>query len=174
MPELTQTPNPHPKTPAIKGPSGACDTHVHLCGPTGKYPFASDTPYEARDALPEMLIALRFVLGLSMPSYGPDMAMLADVLSKYPDRFGGIALMTDNAPDIEFQRQGDLGWRGPLHYCVGRGIPRTGSFNLTKTRVSALEFIDILRSQRLVWLAHQAQKHVADVAKKDHHKFDLS
>jgi hypothetical protein len=35
--------------------------------------------------------------------------------------------------------------------------------NLTKTRVSALEFIDILRSERLARLAHQVQKHVADL-----------
>jgi hypothetical protein len=46
MPELTQAGDPHPKTPGIKAPPGACDTHVHLFGPTGKYLFASDSPYE--------------------------------------------------------------------------------------------------------------------------------
>ena len=35
--------------------------------------------------------------------------------------------------------------------------------NLTNTRVSALEFIEILRSQTLTRLAQQAQKHVADL-----------
>jgi predicted nucleic acid-binding protein len=35
--------------------------------------------------------------------------------------------------------------------------------NLTKSRVSALEFIDILRSHRLGRLAQHAQKHVADL-----------
>lgn len=57
MPELTQAGDPHPKTPGIKAPPGACDTHVHLFGPTARYLFASDSPYEARDALPETLIA---------------------------------------------------------------------------------------------------------------------
>lgn len=35
--------------------------------------------------------------------------------------------------------------------------------NLTKSRVSALDFIDILRNQQLVELAKRAQKHVADL-----------
>ena len=35
--------------------------------------------------------------------------------------------------------------------------------NLTKTRASALEFIDILKSQRLARLARRAQKHAADL-----------
>ena len=57
--------------------------HVHQFGPTGK-------PLRARDALPETLIRCA-MLGLSMAvivspaGYGHDMAMLADVLSKYPD-----------------------------------------------------------------------------------------
>jgi hypothetical protein len=48
MSELTQAPDPHPKTPGIEAPPGACDTHVHLFS-IGKYPFASDSPYKARD-----------------------------------------------------------------------------------------------------------------------------
>ncbi len=35
--------------------------------------------------------------------------------------------------------------------------------NLTRSRVSALDFIDILRKQRLVELAKRAQKHVGDL-----------
>lgn len=127
MPELTQAPDPHPKMPRIKAPPGACDTHVHLFGPTGKYPFASDSPYEARDALPETLIALQDVLGLSSAvivspaGYGRNMAMLADVLSRYRERLRGIALMPDDASDSEFERLGKLGVRGLRMMSVGRG-----------------------------------------------------
>ena len=35
--------------------------------------------------------------------------------------------------------------------------------NLTKTQVSALDFVDILRNQRLVELANRIQRHVADL-----------
>lgn len=65
MPILTQAPNPHPKKPELKAPPGACGTHIHLFGPSGKYPFASDSPYTSRDALPETLFALQETLGLS-------------------------------------------------------------------------------------------------------------
>ena len=51
--------------PKLKAPPGACDTHIHLFGPTGKYPFAPDSPYTSRDALPETFIALQDTLGLS-------------------------------------------------------------------------------------------------------------
>lgn len=118
MPELTQGPDPHPKKPKLKAPPGACDTHIHLFGPAGKYQFASDSPYAAQDALPETLFALQDTLGLSTAvivspgGYGRNYTMLVDALAKYPDRFRGIALMPDDAPSSEFGRLGKLGVRG--------------------------------------------------------------
>jgi 2-pyrone-4,6-dicarboxylate lactonase len=118
MPDLTQGPDPHPKKPKLKAPPGACDTHIHLFGPTGKYQFASDSPYSSQDALPEALFALQDTLGLSTAvivspgGYGRNYTMLADVLAKYPDRFRGIALMPDDVPSSEFDRLGKLGVRG--------------------------------------------------------------
>ncbi len=118
MAELAQAPDPHPKKPKLKAPPGACDTHIHLFGPSGKYPFASDSPYTSRDALPETLFALQDALGLSNAviispgGYGSNYTMLADVLAKYPDRFRGIALMPDATPSAEFARLGKLGVRG--------------------------------------------------------------
>ncbi len=118
MPILTQAPDPRSKTPELKAPPGACDTHIHLFGPSGKYPFASDSPYTSRDALPETLFALQDALGLSTAvivspgGYGSNYAMLTDVLAKYPDRFRGVALMPDDAPTSEFARLGRLGVRG--------------------------------------------------------------
>ncbi len=118
MSKLTQGPDPHPKKPKMQVPSGACDTHIHLFGPAGKYKFASDSPYTAQDALPETQIALQDILGLSSAviispgGYGSDYTMLADVLAKYPDRFRGIALMPGDALSSEFSRLGKLGVRG--------------------------------------------------------------
>jgi len=63
MPELTQGPDPHPKKPKLTVPPGASDTHIHLFGPASKYQFASDSPYAARDALPETLFWLQNTLG---------------------------------------------------------------------------------------------------------------
>ncbi|MBM3527207.1 MAG: amidohydrolase [Alphaproteobacteria bacterium] len=124
---LTQAPDPNPKTPKLKPPPGACDTHVHLFGPSGKYPFASDSPYTSRDALPETLFALQDKLGLSTAvvvspgGYGRNAAMLCDVLAKHGKRLRGIALMPDDAPDAEFARLTALGVKGLRMMSVKRG-----------------------------------------------------
>ena len=118
MPILTQAPDPNPKKPKLKAPPGACDTHIHLFGPAAKYPFAPDSPYTSRDALPETLFALQDKLGLSTAvivspgGYGRNYNMLADVLAKYPNRFRGIALMRDDTPSAEYARLTRLGVRG--------------------------------------------------------------
>jgi 2-pyrone-4,6-dicarboxylate lactonase len=128
MSRLTQGPDPHPKKPKLKAPPDACDSHIHLFGPSDKYPFADISPYTSRDALPEDLFALQDVLGLSTAvivspgGYSRDTSMLADVLTKYPKRFRGIALMPDDAPPTEFARLGGLGVRGLRMMSAKRGL----------------------------------------------------
>ena len=118
MPKLTTSPDPHPKKPKIKAPPGACDTHIHLFGPTAKYPFAPDSPYIAHEALPETFMALQDTLGMSTAvivspgGYGRNYSLLADVLTKYPERFRGIALLRDDTPSSEIERLTRLGVRG--------------------------------------------------------------
>lgn len=125
---LTQAPDPNPKTPKLKAPPGACDTHVHLFGPSGKYPFASDSPYTSRDATPDMLFALQDKLGLSTAvvvspgGYGRNAAMLGDVLAAHGKRLRGIALMPDDAPDSEFAHLTALGVKGLRMMSVKRGV----------------------------------------------------
>src|SRR6476661_1935855 len=127
MPKLTTGPDPHPKKPKIKAPPGACDTHIHLFGPAAKYPFAPDSPYTSRDALPETFMALQDTLGLSTAvivspgGYGRNYALLADVLTKYPDRFRGIALLRDDTPSSEIGRLTRLGVRGMRMMSARRG-----------------------------------------------------
>jgi 2-pyrone-4,6-dicarboxylate lactonase len=128
MPILTQAPDPNPKKPKLKPPPGACDAHIHLFGPAAKYPFAPDSPYTSRDALPETLFALQDRLGLSTAvivspgGYGRNTAMLADVLVKYPNRFRGIALMRDDTPSVEYARLSRLGVRGLRMMSHQRGV----------------------------------------------------
>ncbi len=127
MPVLTQAPDSNPKKPKLRLPPGACDTHVHLFGPSGKYPFASDSPYTSRDQLPETLFALQDTLGLSTAvvvspgGYGRNYAMLADVLAKYPERLRGVALLPDDTPSTEIARLGKLGVRGLRMISARRG-----------------------------------------------------
>ena len=64
MPKLTQGPDPQSEEAQDWRRPGACDTHIHLFGPAAKYPFAPDSPYTSRDALPETFFALQDKLGL--------------------------------------------------------------------------------------------------------------
>lgn len=118
MPIPNQPPDPNPTKPKLTLPPGACDTHVHLFGPADKYNFASDSPYTSQDALPEDLFALQDAVGLSRAvivspgGYGCDYTMLADVLTRYPDRLRGVALMPNDVPSSEYARLGKLGVRG--------------------------------------------------------------
>jgi 2-pyrone-4,6-dicarboxylate lactonase len=127
MPKLTTAPDPHPNKPKLKAPPGACDTHIHLFGPAAKYPFAPDSPYIAHDALPETFMALQDTLGMSTAvivspgGYGRNYSLLADVLTKYPKRFRGIALLRDDTPSSEIGRLTTLGVRGMRMMSQKRG-----------------------------------------------------
>lgn len=115
MPPLTQPPDPHPRTPKLRLPPGACDTHVHLFGPASQYPFDPGSRYVAQDALAEDYIRLQDVVGLSRAiivsggGYGRNPRHLADTLARFPGRFRGVALLPDDAPHAEFERLGRLG-----------------------------------------------------------------
>jgi predicted TIM-barrel fold metal-dependent hydrolase len=127
MAKLTAGPDPHPRKPKLKAPPGACDTHIHLFGPAEKYPFATDSPYTSRDALPETFIALQETLGLSTAvivspgGYGRNYSLLADALAKHPHRFRGIALLRDDTPGSEINRLTKLGVRGIRMMSARRG-----------------------------------------------------
>jgi predicted TIM-barrel fold metal-dependent hydrolase len=131
MPKLTTGPDRNPKKPKLKAPPNACDTHIHLFGPAAKYPFAPDSPYTAHDALPEHFFALADKLGISTGvivspgGYGRNHAMLADVLSKHPKRFRGIALVRDDVPKAELTRLTSLGVRGMrmMSHARGQHVP---------------------------------------------------
>ncbi len=124
---LTQGPDPNPKAPRLPCPFGACDSHIHLFGPAEKYPFAPDSPYTSRDALPATFIALQNRLGLSRAvivspgGYGRDYRLLADTLKHCGERFRGIALMPEDAGSAEFERLTKLGVRGLRMMSAKRG-----------------------------------------------------
>jgi predicted TIM-barrel fold metal-dependent hydrolase len=126
-PVHTTSPDPNTKTPKFKCPPGAVDTHIHLFGPAEKYPWDPNTYYVARDATPEMNIALQERLGfanaviVSGGAYGRNYRHLSDTLTRFPDRFRGVALIPDDLPDAEFVRLSKLGVRGMRVFSASRG-----------------------------------------------------
>ena len=101
---------PNPRTPRVQCPPGTVDTHIHLFGPAEKYTWDPNTYYVARDATPEMNIALQDKLGfansviVSGGAYGRNYTHLSDTLTRFPDRFRGVALIPDDLSDAEFVR----------------------------------------------------------------------
>ena len=90
-PILTTSPDPDTRTPQFKCPPGTVDTHIHLFGPAEKYTWDPNTYYVARDATPEMNIALQDKLGFSNSvivsggAYGRNYTHLSDTLTRFPD-----------------------------------------------------------------------------------------
>jgi predicted TIM-barrel fold metal-dependent hydrolase len=126
-PILTTSPDPDTRTPHFKCPPGTVDTHIHLFGPAEKYTWDPNTYYTARDATPEMNIALQHKLGIansvivSGGAYGRNYTHLSDTLTRFPDRFRGVALIPDDLSDAEFVRLGRLGVRGMRLFSASRG-----------------------------------------------------
>jgi 2-pyrone-4,6-dicarboxylate lactonase len=127
MPVVAQPPDPNPKTPKLRLPAGACDTHLHLFGPAARFPFDPASHYVSDDALPETYIALQNRLGLSRAvvisggAYGRNYDVLADALARFPDRFRGIALLPDHIAAAELDRLDRLGVRGVRFITAARG-----------------------------------------------------
>lgn len=125
--ETANPPDPNPKRPKLALPKGACDAHLHLFGEKAKFPFATDATYESLPATAEMLIALQEKVGLSRAvvvsggAYGRNYAVLEDALTRYPDRFRGVALMPENTLPAEFERLTKLGVRGLRFITAARG-----------------------------------------------------
>jgi predicted TIM-barrel fold metal-dependent hydrolase len=131
MVERAQPPDPHPKTPRLRLPTGACDTHFHLFGPESRYPFDPATTYTSADALPETLLDLQRVLGLSRGvvvnggAYGRTYALAADAVERYPERLRGIILPPEDLAVPEIRRLDRLGIRGVrfISERQDRGLP---------------------------------------------------
>ena len=127
MAQMTKPPDPNTKTPKLTCPPGAIDAHFHLFGPKERYSFAADAAYESADALPETLMHMHRVLGISggvlvnAGAYGRNPQHLLDTLTRFPDYFRGIVVPPDHLSDDEIGRMDALGVRGVRFFSHPRG-----------------------------------------------------
>jgi 2-pyrone-4,6-dicarboxylate lactonase len=115
---------PDPSKPTLKLPPGACDTHFHVFGPQGKFPFAKERSYTpAGDAPKETLFKLHAHLGIERgvvvqsAAHGFDNSAAADLIAAKSSAYRGVALVpthVDAAALRELDRQGFCGAR--FHY----------------------------------------------------------
>ncbi len=110
-------------------PPGACDCHVHVFGPSSRFPFDPTRAYTPADASIEELLALHAHLGIDRvvivhPSpYGTDNRIGLDALEGFgKHRARAVAVIDARTTDAELQRLHDAGTRGARANLATTGI----------------------------------------------------
>ena len=91
-------------------PPGAVDSHCHVFGPAGRFPFSAEAKYLPRDAGPEMLFALRDRLGfdrsviVQASCHGTDNAAVLDAIARSGGRARGVAVVDPAIDEAELAR----------------------------------------------------------------------
>lgn len=130
-------PPPEPSRPAQPPPSGACDCHAHVFGPSVTFPYAADRSYTPPDAPLAKYLAMLDTVGFDRgvlvqgSAHGRDNSAMLDALRRERTRLRGIAVAGADVPEKELRQWADNGVRGlrfnhffrdgKLHY--GGGVP---------------------------------------------------
>jgi len=110
MLELCQGPDPHPRQPRLPALKRATDTHFHILGPAGRYPYVSEREYTPPDALPGACRNLFQTLGIEravivQPSvYGADNRCAIDAASQLGVPARVVVVVPYDTPDSELDR----------------------------------------------------------------------
>ena len=112
-----------PSKPKLTLPADACDAHVHVFGPRGRFPFAEGRRYTPSDAPKELLFKLHERLGIQhcvivQPAcHGYDNSVTVDAIAATGGSYKGIALVPLSVSDAELKRLDAAGLCGArFHY----------------------------------------------------------
>ena len=115
----------NPRKPRIQLPRGACDTHFHVFGPRGRFPFAAERSYTPpADAPKETLFALHKHLGIERgvvvqsAVHQFDNSAAADLLAANRN-YRGIALLPASTASAELKKLDAQGFRGVRFHYMG-------------------------------------------------------
>ena len=104
--------------PGFEVPSGACDCHAHICGPSSIFPYAAQRVYTPPDALLPDFSAMLCDLGIEravlvQPSvYGTDNAAMLDAIRASPFPCRGVAVVPSSISERELEQLHEGGVRG--------------------------------------------------------------
>ena len=107
-----------PKPPRQKPPPGAWDSHAHVFGPSGKFPYAPGRGYTPPDAPAENFVALLDHLGCARGlvvqgnAHGYDNSVVLDALARYPQRLRGVAITDTRIAPETLRDWHKVGMRG--------------------------------------------------------------
>lgn len=109
---------PSDRRPEFTLPRGTCDTHCHVIGPVGRFPFADSRPYTPEVSDKTVLSALHGRLGvdrtviIQATVYGTDNRIVLDAIADRPHARRGVALVEPTISDAQLQALHDGGIRG--------------------------------------------------------------
>ena len=121
-----------PSGPALALPQGACDAHVHVFGPTPRFPFAPERRFTPSEAPKEELFALHARMGIERcvvvqsGAHGYDNSVTEDAIAAKQGAYVGIALVRLDIPDAELRRLDRAGFRGVRFHFIGH-LAQAGS-----------------------------------------------
>jgi predicted TIM-barrel fold metal-dependent hydrolase len=133
--------------PAFPVPAGACDCHVHIFGPPGRYPLVPDRAYMPSPASVEDLAGLQQALGLERvvivqaSPQGTDNRCLVDALLDLKARgreARGVAVVAPGTPPRELQRLHEAGVRALRVNLQSTGINDTSAAQASLREAAAL------------------------------------
>lgn len=109
---------PVPTKPLFKLPSGSCDCHCHLFGPSSKFPFVTEGGGDTFEASKEALRKAHDIIGVERVvivqgnSHGTDNSVTLDAISDRPDSYRGVALVDTDITEAELEALHTGGIRG--------------------------------------------------------------
>jgi len=127
---LMPVPAKMPRAPRHTLPPGACDTHTHVFGPFDRFPVPATGSYAPPIAPPDvhrdMMACAGFdrAIAIQPAPYGTDNSALAAALKERPEALRGVAVLTAEATDADFEGLHEAGVRG-LRFSEMRD-PRSG------------------------------------------------
>jgi 2-pyrone-4,6-dicarboxylate lactonase len=107
-----------PKKPRVMPPPGAWDSHAHVFGPAGKFPYAPGRGYTPPDAPAEKFVALldhngcAHGLVVQGNAHGYDNRVVLDALTRYPQRLRGVAITDTRIAPETLRDWHKVGMRG--------------------------------------------------------------
>jgi 2-pyrone-4,6-dicarboxylate lactonase len=122
--------HPSPSRPTLRLPAGACDTHFHIFGPAGRFPFPDNRTFTPSDAPKDRLFALHAMLGIARGiivqsgCHGFDNRVVADAIADKGGQYKGVALLPADVGTDELRRldaQGFCGVRFNVMKHLGTG-----------------------------------------------------
>ena len=111
-----------------KAPAGTCDCHIHIYGPTDKYPEAPTSPFPAPDApvgaYRKMMARLGVdrVVVVQPAAYAKDNRCTLDAIAELGPIARGIAVVDTQTTDEELDRMTAAGIRGVRFHMLPGGV----------------------------------------------------